>query len=61
MTSLTRRIPTTPEVHERLRDVKEAHEEVETYDDLLRLWLEDRAGCPSGTLFPTTREQETER
>lgn len=61
MTSLTARIPTTPEVHERLRDVKESHEEVETYDGLLRQWLDEREGAASSTLLPASGEQEAER
>lgn len=57
MTSLTCRIPTTPEVHERLRDVKESHEEVETYDGLLRLWL-DETGA-SGTFMGATDDSRS--
>jgi hypothetical protein len=42
----TRRIPTT-QVHERLW---EGNEDVETYDDFLRLWLDEDSGLENTAL-----------
>ena len=39
-TDLTSRIPTTPEVHADLRDMKDDREDVNTYDELLRELME---------------------
>lgn len=42
MTRMTARVPTTPETHERLKEVRDQLDDVRTFDDTLRTLLDER-------------------